>query len=363
MPLGDSLVSGADGATPMSGLRLAIFALWGLLGVPVYAVGDIKGTAANNRYLWNTLGQGGSTTDQLAMQAEGGKKTIDLLNGTSNLSKLSTALATNKPAFIMGCIGMGDTTPGDATQYRQLLQTIRDWNATVPFVVAGAPDSASLTTVYYNVDGGRADLRTTLRTAIRDFHNSKFVYSDPSVSMGLFTRYPTSDYTTDHLNANAVFYDGSNLKQEGSLMIACGMFADMFNVPISMIMELAQQAGPYQPLDWSYGADVASTTALMVANGPRKNTLNFFTVYNSDSSVTATVTIGRRRVSQDGSTVSTDTPAMAFKVPAGQTVGFSVDHKSKIADRTALTAHYNEGWYVTTTTTCNVRAFGKQVVA
>ena len=73
MPLGDSLMAGADGSTSMSGLRLPIFTLWHLLGVPVTSVGDIFGTAADNRYLYNTLGQGGTNAVSISSKQKAAK--------------------------------------------------------------------------------------------------------------------------------------------------------------------------------------------------------------------------------------------------------------------------------------------------
>lgn len=360
MCLGDSLMAGADNT---SGMRLPIYALLHLLGIPVTPVGDIFGSQSTDRYLYNTLGQGGNNYDGLKYQAEGGKKTTDYIAGTTNLTKLSTALTTNAPHIVIGCIGTNDPSPGSVELYKQLMQIMQTFNRDMPFIACGPPDSVDVTKSYYDSDASRADIKNTIRSAFRTGAKGTMVFSDTIASLGLWARYPSNDYTTDHLNANAMFYDGTHPKPEGSAMMAAGLFADAFGVSAVDMMEVLTSAGPFSPLDWAYGADVASTTAVMVASGPRKNTLNMLTVYNSDASVTATVTIGRRRISQDGSSTSTDTAFQAFKVPAGATVGWSFPHDSILAKRTAPTAHYNEGWYVTTTTTCNVRASGKQVVA
>ncbi len=352
---GDSLVAGAGDNT--SALRLPWLTLLILLGIPVQTVGDITGTAAGDRYLFNTLGFGGTNGVDLLYQAQGSKTTSDFIAGTNTLRKLSVALADFKPHMVLSCLGTNDPSPGVQATYDNYIKTVFDYNNNCLLSITGPPDSNDTTKAYYDVDVQRADIKTAIKAACRSTSPGNAYFADSAASLGVWTRYPTTDYTTDHLNANAVFYDSTHLKPEGSAMIAVGQFASLFGVSIAEMMALMQSAGPFAPTQWAYGADVASTTADMIVSGPRKLTLDELTVYNTDASTTATVTVGRKRLSQDGSSTSASTAWRAIKVPAGATIGFSI-HKD-----IPPVAHYNEGWYVTTTTTCNIRAFGRRILA
>ncbi len=365
MFLGDSLTAGSEessGSASHSGLRTPMMALLIQLGVTIQCVGDITGTTLNDQYLFNTLGLGSTNGVDIKYQAQGGKNTLDLLGGTNLLTKLSTALSANQPRLILGAIGTNDSpTLTPRSVYDRLFQTVYDYGSGgCPMAILTPPDSNDVTKSYYNNDLGRSDTKFTMKASARAFSQDlPLVLADTQAILGMQTRYPqTASQLAANLNANGIFYDGTHLKQEGYAIMACGLFAAMLGASMDEMLDLIQSCGPFVARGWAYGADVASTTAVMVASGPRKNTLDMLTVYNTDASTTATVTIGRRRLSQDGTSTTADTAFHAFKVPAGATVGWvPPDPKSPPV------AWYNEGWYVTTTTTCNVRAFGRQKVA
>lgn len=364
MFLGDSLMAGSEessGSASTSGLRVPMMALLIQLGVNVQCVGDVTGTTTNDMYLFNTLGLGSTNGVDIKHQSQGGKATIDLLRGTNLLSTLQVALKNNAPRLLLSCIGTNDSasvTP--QSRYDELFDTVYNYGGdSCPMGVLTPPDSNDVTKSYYNNDLGRSDTKFLLKAAARSRPRGMLTLADTQAILGLQTRYPqTASQLAANLNANGIFYDGTHLKQEGYAIMACGLFANLFGASMDEMLNLIQSCGPFVARDWAYGADVASTTAVMVASGPRKNTLDMLTVYNTDASTTATVTIGRRRLSQDGTSTTADTAFHSFKVKAGDTVGWvPPDPKSPPV------AWYNEGWYVTTTTTCNVRAFGRQKVA
>lgn len=166
-------------------------------------------------------------------------------------------------------------------------------------------------------------------------------------------------------NANSVFADSAHLQQPSWALIASAGLAEVFGTSSADELRLLSTAQPYAPIDFpDNGQDIASgSSAVLIPGGPYKRCATSLTVYNSDTSATATITVSTRRVSGDGTTVGTDATWMTFKVPAGVTVGWTWQFSSDPSNRTCPTAFYNEGWKVAVSgATCNVRMSGKSTV-
>lgn len=187
---------------------------------------------------------------------------------------------------------------------------------------------------------------------------------DITASLNLVTFTPNT-VQADQIVANGIFTDSTHLRHPGWSLVASGGLAALFGTSPEDEMNALVLAQPYQAIDFGdTGQDIASgSSAIMIPGGPYKRCLTDLTVYNSDAAVTATVTVYKRRVSQDGTTLGHDIAWKTFKVPSGVTVGWTWAFDNDPTKRTCPTAHYNEGWKVAISgAPCNVRMGGKSVV-
>ncbi len=185
-----------------------------------------------------------------------------------------------------------------------------------------------------------------------------------TASLNLVTFSPNT-VQADQNVANGVFTDSTHLRHPAWALVASGGLASLFGTSPEDEMNAIALAQPYQAIDFGdTGQDIsAGSSAILVPGGPYKRCMTDLTVFNSDAALTATVTVYKRRVSQDGTTVAQDIAWKTFKVPAGVTVGWTWAFDNDPTKRTCPTAHYNEGWKVAITTApCNVRIGGKSTV-
>lgn len=367
MYAGDSHMGNAS--DNMGGLRVPHEVLFQCLGIPTLPVGDIAGNSSNNRLMYNTWG------NKLAMQCIGGISAREFRNGIlsgATMENTGTAAATlppflqalirNTPDIVILSLGSNATGSDALSYYTDIIADVAFYNSqtnrSIPVVFIGAPDSIGVTVSYYNVDTTRVTNSEYQRSACMATASPRCVYVSSQQAIGFFSRYPDQDFTSNNGNANAMFYDGTHGRPEMYAMMVCGSFSAMFGGSPAAYMDMLQATSLYCPITGpGYGAPVAAAgNAVMVAGGQRKIRLLDFTVHNPHATDTATVTLARRRISQDTTTTATDTTHFAWTVPPGGKVR-GVGAMKPIA-------WYNEGWKVTVATAdVNIQAEWEKIVA
>lgn len=353
MPAGDSTMEGGGWN---QGFRAAMVVMLTAMGFTVKTCGDQAGNSGQEKLLYNSYG------NTIAHHAKGGITVEQLLLGSSpELGTWDNALTTYKPDFILIAIGTnGSTVAGYAALFAKIAQRLPD----VPVVLLTSYTSNAVTVSYYDFDTTQ-DTNAELARQAAAAAGVKCIVVNAMQALSMWTRYPNRDLTADHGNANGIFIDTAHLEMEANAMIVASAGAQMFDTSPHVILRAMCSQAPYQPLDLGYGADIAAAANATPSGqfAQRKKVLTSLTIYNTGSA-TATVTINRIRKSQDGSTTSTTTAALAFKVGAGLTRGKSWDFNGMGLDCQGPVAWYNESWnFAVTGDTCNIEAQFKQVVA
>ena len=361
MLLGDSH---GIGASSQIGLFLGL--QWGAIeyGIAARWVGDLSLSEANGRVLYDGYGA------QMAHSCVGGLTTQQLLaGGTGSLTSLATMLATNRPDISFVSIGTNDSG-GQVNDYAAVLDVFSAYQTAHKVVWFLPPDSNSTSSTYYDPDTSRLATRNKIRQAVRESKKQlSVVLVDPAPYVGLFSRYPSTDVTADHLLANSAFYDSTHLSAEGYGFWTAGAWSQLLGVPVHEVVRMMNYSAPWQPVEWSYpGSDgnitAAAAQTYLVASSARKTFLTEFEVYNPHASTTAVVTLNKRRVpladlgeTDPATDNGTSTAYRVFKVAPGTREGWSLPIDS------APCAWMNEGWTVSCTgADVNVVAHGQKLL-
>lgn len=299
---------------------------------------------------------------QLTHHSVSGITTEQLLNGgTGTLGTLAADLETYRPDVSFLSLGANDSS-GDINDYRRVLETFSAYQKFHKLVWFMPPDGNTTSNSFYGADSTKVTCRAAIWNAVRQFRGSlQVILVNAASALGSVVRYPSSAVGTDNTNANAIYRDSVHLKAEGYAIWAASGLAKAFNMRKQDVLRLMCQTQPFAPVDWSYPATDGNITAgaaatIMVAGGARKNAMTNIEVYNPHAATTAVVTIGKRRLLQNGST-DTDTAFQVYKLAAGTRDGWSHNMES------APVAWFNEGWYISCTgADVNVTCRGKQVL-
>lgn len=173
-----------QGVNYNQGLRAAVVHGLTLRGYTPIMLGDDTGNTGNEKYLYNTMG------NTLSHQSKGGITLRQLIDGSSPLGPLVTALSQKPEIGFMHC-GTNGVTADDANRFFQLWAGMKN-NA--PLFWVTPLDSISTAVDYYNIDTARAASTEIIRTAAKTAGVKCCIINGPQ-AIGRWAWYPINGAT------------------------------------------------------------------------------------------------------------------------------------------------------------------------